>query len=69
MLVIVLSGVLLVVLGGCACVVRASRGGPRWARAVATATLTAGELVRVVRPRGSGSGDTTNGSDAGGTAE
>ncbi|WP_149829542.1 hypothetical protein [Streptomyces tailanensis] len=46
MTVLILSGVLVLVLGGCACVVWASRGGPRWVRAVSTATLTAGELVR-----------------------
>jgi hypothetical protein len=28
------------------CVVWAERGGPRWVRAVATVTLTAGELLR-----------------------
>ncbi|MBT3151821.1 hypothetical protein HTV45_13155 [Streptomyces sp. CHD11] len=54
MLLIVLAGVLVVVIGGCACVVRASRGGPRWARGVAVATLAAGELVRKSRPRGNG---------------
>lgn len=46
MTVLILSGVLVLVLGGCVCVVWASRGGPRWVRAVSTATLTAGELVR-----------------------
>ncbi|MER6163808.1 hypothetical protein [Streptomyces violaceorubidus] len=60
MILIVLSVVLLLVGGGCACVVRASRGGPTWTRAVAAATLAAGELVRSSgRSRGSraGSGD------------
>ncbi|GAA5020867.1 hypothetical protein [Kitasatospora paranensis] len=42
----VLLGVLTVVVGGCVCVVWAERGGPRWARVVATATLAAGSLVR-----------------------
>ncbi|WP_399883196.1 hypothetical protein ACGH7X_08515 [Streptomyces sp. BBFR51] len=46
MILIVLSAVLLLVLGGCACVVWAARGGPRWTRGVARATLLAGELVR-----------------------
>ncbi|MFI6941913.1 hypothetical protein ACIBI4_21790 [Streptomyces sp. NPDC050418] len=42
--------VLLAILGvavlGCVCVVWAARGGPRWVRGVASATLTAGEVVR-----------------------
>ena len=46
MTVLILSGVLVLVLGGCGCVVWASRGGPRWVRAVSAATLGAGELVR-----------------------
>ncbi|MFD8536577.1 hypothetical protein [Streptomyces rubrogriseus] len=49
MILIVLSVVLLLVAGGCACVVWAGRGGPPWTRAVATATLAAGELVRASR--------------------
>ncbi|MYR42646.1 hypothetical protein [Streptomyces sp. SID5910] len=49
MTVLVLSGVLLLAVGGCACVVWAARGGPRWTRAVAAATLTAGELARASR--------------------
>jgi len=44
--VLVLLGVLVLVVGGCVCVWWAARGGPRWARAVATVTLAAGELVR-----------------------
>ncbi|MFE1588895.1 hypothetical protein ACFW6Q_24760 [Streptomyces sp. NPDC058737] len=44
---LILSVLLLLVAGGCACVVWAARGGPPWTRAVATATLAAGELVRV----------------------
>jgi len=43
---LVLLGVLALAVGGCACVVWADRGGPRWARVVATVTLSAGELVR-----------------------
>ncbi|MEU9288110.1 hypothetical protein AB0D57_26260 [Streptomyces sp. NPDC048275] len=45
MTIVVLLGVLLLVIGGCVCVVWAARGGPRWVRVVATATLAAGELV------------------------
>ncbi|MFE4367608.1 hypothetical protein ACFRMN_05005 [Streptomyces sp. NPDC056835] len=44
-LVLVLSGVLVLTVGGCVCVVWAARGGPRWVRAVAGATRMAGELV------------------------
>ncbi|SDC08301.1 hypothetical protein [Streptomyces prasinopilosus] len=46
MIVLVLLGLLALVAGGCACVVWAERGGPRWARVVAAATLGAGELLR-----------------------
>ncbi|MFD5494935.1 hypothetical protein ACFYY3_09475 [Streptomyces sp. NPDC001812] len=46
MIVLVLIGVLALVVGGCACVVWAERGGPRWTRAVAATTLAAGELLR-----------------------
>ncbi|MDJ0380322.1 hypothetical protein [Streptomyces sp. G-G2] len=49
MTVLLLVGVLVLVVGGCACVVWAERGGPRWARVVATATLAAGEVLRVTR--------------------
>ncbi|MFD8599344.1 hypothetical protein ACFV1L_30515 [Kitasatospora sp. NPDC059646] len=42
----VLVVVLLLVVGGCGCVVWAERGGPGWVRAVARVTLVAGELVR-----------------------
>ncbi|WP_406002846.1 hypothetical protein [Streptomyces sp. NBC_00829] len=65
MTVLVLLGVLALVVGGCACVVWAGRGGPRWVRAVATVTLAAGELVR--RPQKSrrqslkGTGDSDGG--------
>ncbi|NEY33787.1 hypothetical protein GTU99_16540 [Streptomyces sp. PRKS01-65] len=44
--VFVLSGVLVLVLAGCGCVVWAARGGPRWVRVVAAVTLGAGELAR-----------------------
>lgn len=43
---LMLIGALALVVGGCACVVWAERGGPRWARVVATVTLAAGELLR-----------------------
>ncbi|MBO3679485.1 hypothetical protein [Streptomyces sp. NEAU-YJ-81] len=46
MAVLVLLGVLALAVGGCACVVWAERGGPRWARVVASVTLAAGELLR-----------------------
>ncbi|MFC8717855.1 hypothetical protein [Kitasatospora sp. NPDC057198] len=42
----VLVVVLVLVLGGCGCVVWAGRGGPGWVRGVARVTLAAGELVR-----------------------
>ncbi|MEH0469950.1 hypothetical protein ACN6K4_004973 [Streptomyces hayashii] len=47
MIVLLLAGVLVLVLGGCACVWRAARGdAPRPVRAAAAATLAAGELLR-----------------------
>ncbi|QGZ50249.1 hypothetical protein GPZ77_19465 [Streptomyces sp. QHH-9511] len=63
MTVFVLSGILVLALAGCACVVWASRGGPRWVRAVAAVTLGAGELVRRSgrTNRNSGSGDGSSG--------
>nr|WP_239148847.1 hypothetical protein [Streptomyces sp. SID12501] len=39
-------GILVLVVGGCVCVVWASRGGPRWARGVAHVTPAAGEVLR-----------------------
>ncbi|MFG2949865.1 hypothetical protein [Streptomyces adustus] len=45
MVVVLLLGVLALVVGGCVCVFWAERGGPRWARVVATVTLTLGELL------------------------
>ncbi|MFK4099486.1 hypothetical protein ACI2L1_05265 [Streptomyces sp. NPDC019531] len=48
MLVLALSGILILVIGGCVCVWWAARGGPRWVRAVSTATLAAGEAARLV---------------------
>ncbi|MFD8977127.1 MULTISPECIES: hypothetical protein [Streptomyces] len=46
MILMVLIGVVVLAVGGCVCVVWASRGGPRWVRAVATVTLLGGELAR-----------------------
>ncbi|MFI8822865.1 hypothetical protein [Streptomyces sp. NPDC053431] len=46
MTLLILSGVLVLAVAGCVCVVWAARGGPRWARGVAKATLVAGELAR-----------------------
>ncbi|MEV6123437.1 hypothetical protein AB0M23_23455 [Streptomyces sp. NPDC052077] len=46
MIPVVLGGVLLLTAGGCVRVVLAARGGPRWTRVVAAATLTAGEPAR-----------------------
>ncbi|MFF8907815.1 hypothetical protein [Streptomyces olivaceoviridis] len=44
-MVFLLLGVLVLVIGGCVCVVWAERGGPRWVRIVAALTRGAGELV------------------------
>ncbi|MFG3345006.1 hypothetical protein ACGF1Z_08055 [Streptomyces sp. NPDC048018] len=46
MTILVLSGILVLAVAGCVCVVWAARGGPRWTRGVARATLAAGELAR-----------------------
>ncbi|MGW0604953.1 hypothetical protein [Streptomyces sp. NPDC002644] len=47
MIVLVLGVVVLLVVGGCACVYWAARGdAPRWARGVARATLLGSELAR-----------------------
>ncbi|NEB06249.1 hypothetical protein [Streptomyces sp. SID13726] len=46
MILLVLSVVLVLTIGGCVCVWWAARGGPRWTRAVSAATLAAGELAR-----------------------
>ena len=54
MIIAVLLGFLVLLIGGCACVFWAERGGPRWARVVATVTLTASELVRSADRKGSG---------------
>lgn len=62
MLVLILSVVVLLVLGGCACVFWAARGGaPRWARGVAIVTLLGSELAtaasRTSDSRRTGGGD------------
>ncbi|MFJ9946765.1 hypothetical protein [Kitasatospora sp. NPDC091207] len=46
---VLVLGVLVLAVGGCVCVVWADRGGPRWVRAVAAATLSAGDLLRDLR--------------------
>ncbi|MGV9286924.1 hypothetical protein [Streptomyces sp. NPDC003719] len=63
MAVLVLTGVLLLVAGGCVCVVLAARGGPRWTGVVAAATLAAGELVRTSRRPGTRPGRSGGGED------
>ncbi|MGW4995900.1 hypothetical protein ACWEQ3_51675 [Streptomyces mirabilis] len=61
---LVLLGVLVLAVGGCACVVWAERGGPHWVRRVATVTLAASELVRRSQKRRRRSGNrTTSGGD------
>ncbi|MFJ1792072.1 hypothetical protein [Kitasatospora griseola] len=63
---VLLVVVLLLVVGGCVCVVWAERGGPAWVRAVSRATLGAGEATRraarrraiAERRRPNSSGDT-----------
>ncbi|MEV6162272.1 hypothetical protein AB0L71_10125 [Streptomyces sp. NPDC052052] len=45
-IVLVLLGVLALAVGGCACVVWAEHGGPRWVRAVSAMTLAVSEAVR-----------------------
>ncbi|MGW8768873.1 hypothetical protein ACWGN5_41110 [Streptomyces sp. NPDC055815] len=67
MILYVLIGVLVLAVAGCGCVVWASRGGPRWVRAVATVTLLGSELVRDGRrrngKRGGGDDASSLGSD------
>lgn len=62
MLVLVLSVVVLLVIGGCVCVFWTARGdAPRWARGVAKATLIGSDLARSAgrspRSRQSGGGE------------
>ncbi|MFJ5588353.1 hypothetical protein ACIQCG_01220 [Streptomyces noursei] len=59
-----LLGVVMFAVGGCACVLWAEHGGPRWVRRVATVTLAASELVRRSQKRQRRSVDrTTSGGD------
>ncbi|MGW3561970.1 hypothetical protein ACWDNT_32565 [Streptomyces sp. NPDC000963] len=70
MFLFVMSAVLVLVVGGCVCVVWAARGGPRWARGVAAAVLLGGELVRAGGRRGGGNrglGNGYGGGDGGGS--
>ncbi|MER8233822.1 hypothetical protein ACIRQY_24555 [Streptomyces sp. NPDC101490] len=46
MILLALTGVLLLAVAGCVCVVWAAQGGPRWVQAVSAVTLGAGRLVR-----------------------
>ncbi|MER7048365.1 hypothetical protein ABT391_26320 [Streptomyces jumonjinensis] len=56
-MVLVLSGVLVLVVFGCACVVWSRLGGPPWTRKVAAGTLAAGAVVRALgKNRGGGRG-------------
>ncbi|NEE15800.1 hypothetical protein G3M58_56215 [Streptomyces sp. SID7499] len=66
MLVLMLSVVVLLVIGGCVCVFWAARGdAPRWARGVARVTLLGSELARSAsrnpRSRQSGGDDSSSG--------
>ncbi|MFE5947266.1 hypothetical protein [Streptomyces sp. NPDC056480] len=64
MIMLALTGVLVLAVGGCVCVVWAARGGPRWVRGVAAVTLALGSAVRSSnRRRGVGSGDGGGGDD------
>ncbi|WP_330289278.1 hypothetical protein [Streptomyces sp. NBC_00576] len=66
MAVLVLIGILVLVVGGCVCVVWASRGGPRWVRGVAYVTLTAGEVLRKSsRSNGKSGGQSSSSGDDG----
>ncbi|WP_318207627.1 MULTISPECIES: hypothetical protein [unclassified Streptomyces] len=65
MIVLALTGVLVLAVGGCVCVVWAARGGPRWVRGVAAVTLALGSMVRDSnRRRSVGSGGDGGGGDA-----
>ncbi|MET8826970.1 hypothetical protein ABZX40_04980 [Streptomyces sp. NPDC004610] len=66
MVILVLSVLVVLAVAGCACVVWASRGGPRWVRGVASATLGAGELVRKSNRGRNQSGNSGNSGSADG---
>ncbi|QTE01202.1 hypothetical protein [Streptomyces cyanogenus] len=61
-MIFLLLGVLALAIGGCVSVVWAERGGPRWVRAVALVTRTAGELLAGTRKK---RGRTSNTADDG----
>jgi hypothetical protein len=61
MAVLVLLGVLVLVIGGCVCVVWAERGGPRWVRVVAAVTRGAGELLSSLAKSSRGSRNQSGG--------
>ncbi|GAB7108133.1 hypothetical protein JCM4814A_64470 [Streptomyces phaeofaciens JCM 4814] len=63
MAVLLLSGVLALAVGGCACVVWAARGGPRWTRVVSTVTLTLAEIVTTANKKSRRSGSSGGGGD------
>ncbi|WP_416984519.1 hypothetical protein [Streptomyces sp. T028] len=56
MILLALSVILVLTVGGCVCVWWAARGGPRWTRAIAGATLAAGSLARRISIKSNGSG-------------
>ncbi|WP_282704144.1 hypothetical protein [Streptomyces sp. CC219B] len=66
--VLILSVLLALVVGGCVCVVWASRGtAPRWARGAAAVTRGAGEVVAALVKSNKGSnrsGSSSDGSSA-----
>ncbi|GGQ68528.1 hypothetical protein GCM10010267_34660 [Streptomyces griseorubens] len=66
MILIVLTAVLVLTVGGCACVFWAARGGPRWTHAVARATLAAAHVTTaLLRPGRSGSRNRSTSDDGG----
>ncbi|MFJ3669501.1 hypothetical protein ACIPSE_23905 [Streptomyces sp. NPDC090106] len=48
---LLLGLLVLVAIGGCVCVFRAERGGPRWVRIVARLTLAASDAARASAKR------------------
>ncbi|MDT9697199.1 hypothetical protein [Streptomyces sp. P17] len=62
--VLILLVLLALVVGGCVCVVWASRGtAPRWARVVAAVTRGAGELLAILMRSNKGSSRSRRSSD------